>query len=152
MNLPVFTESKLCVAGGACASCRSKDAAKWYARWASQYRFPEGWERRDGETEAEHFERLKELCPKRLPMTPPKAARVMAEKPPGPPKPAAPVQVVAAPNHRKPDRPKMRGAGDLVERATKALGIPTCGGCAKRKALLNKILPFGAAQDPPPAT
>lgn len=29
--------------------------------------------------------------------------------------------------------------GDRVEAVTKALGIPTCGGCQKRKAALNKL-------------
>ena len=36
----------------------------------------------------------------------------------------------------------MSGAGDLVKRATDALGIPRCGGCAQRQALLNKWFPF----------
>jgi hypothetical protein len=49
--------------------------------------------------------------------------------PPQPPRPNTPAPVV--------------GAGDLVKRATDALGIPQCGGCAQRQALLNRLFPFG---------
>lgn len=36
------------------------------------------------------------------------------------------------------------GAGDLVERVTKSLGIEPCDKCKKRKELLNKKLKFSA--------
>ena len=34
---------------------------------------------------------------------------------------------------------KDRGLGDTIKRATKALGIPTCGKCQKRREALNKL-------------
>ena len=37
---------------------------------------------------------------------------------------------------------KSRGVGDLVAKATKAIGIKPCGGCQKRRKKLNKILPL----------
>jgi hypothetical protein len=37
----------------------------------------------------------------------------------------------------------MQGFGDLVARATNALGIPACGPCAERQARLNALFPFG---------
>lgn len=41
---------------------------------------------------------------------------------------------------------KIRGLGDVVAAATKAVGIKPCGGCQKRREALNKMFPFG--QDP----
>jgi hypothetical protein len=50
-----------------------------------------------------------------------------------------------APEHPKPaGAPPMRGLGDLVAKATSALGIkqkPGCG-CKKRQEALNKAVPF----------
>ena len=37
----------------------------------------------------------------------------------------------------------LRGAGDVVARATKLVRIKPCGGCKKRQALLNRLIPFG---------
>jgi hypothetical protein len=34
------------------------------------------------------------------------------------------------------------GLGDVVKRATAAVGIRTCGGCARRAALLNNAVTF----------
>jgi hypothetical protein len=34
------------------------------------------------------------------------------------------------------------GLGDIVERVTYAMGIKTCGGCAKRAAALNRWMHF----------
>ena len=45
---------------------------------------------------------------------------------------------------------KMRGLGDAVARVTDAIGIPKCGGCAKRQELLNKIVPFGTVDEQSP--
>lgn len=47
-----------------------------------------------------------------------------------------------------PAREPMRGLGDAVARMTKAVGIKPCGGCQKRRELLNKAFPF--KQNPPP--
>ncbi len=33
----------------------------------------------------------------------------------------------------------MRGVGDVVARATKAVGIKPCGGCQKRREALNRM-------------
>lgn len=37
---------------------------------------------------------------------------------------------------------KSRGVGDLIAKATKAVGVKPCGGCQKRRKKLNKILPL----------
>lgn len=42
----------------------------------------------------------------------------------------------------KRDKPKMRGLGDAIERVTKALHVPTCGGCGQRRDALNSLIPF----------
>jgi len=47
-------------------------------------------------------------------------------------------------NGRKP--PPARGVGDLIARATHAIGIKPCGGCKKRQAALNRALPFGQSR------
>jgi len=38
-------------------------------------------------------------------------------------------------------KPIKPGLGDVVARATTAVGIKPCGGCAKRKAAMNKATP-----------
>ncbi len=45
------------------------------------------------------------------------------------------------------DKPKIdaapsRGLGDTIAKITSAVGIKPCGGCAKRRAILNKIVPY----------
>jgi hypothetical protein len=35
--------------------------------------------------------------------------------------------------------PQPAKAGDLVAKVTSALGIPTCGACAKRQAAMNQV-------------
>lgn len=37
---------------------------------------------------------------------------------------------------------RMRGLGDLVAKATSAVGIKPCGSCKKRQEALNKLVPF----------
>ena len=37
--------------------------------------------------------------------------------------------------------PRRPGMGDVVAAATNAVGIKTCGGCARRKAAMNKATP-----------
>jgi hypothetical protein len=37
---------------------------------------------------------------------------------------------------------KVRGLGDVIARATSAVGIKPCGGCQKRREALNKLIPF----------
>lgn len=39
--------------------------------------------------------------------------------------------------------------GDRVEKVFKAVGIPTCGGCAKRKAALNKVSDWWRGESTP---
>jgi hypothetical protein len=34
------------------------------------------------------------------------------------------------------------GLGDVIKRTTSAIGIPTCGGCERRAATLNRWLVF----------
>jgi len=38
---------------------------------------------------------------------------------------------------------KMRGLGDVVAAATKAVGIKPCEPCRKRQEALNRLVPFG---------
>ncbi len=40
------------------------------------------------------------------------------------------------------------GLGDVIASATKAVGIKPCGGCQRRQAALNKLVPFKKV-DPP---
>lgn len=57
---------------------------------------------------------------------------------------------------------KWRGLGDVIESATKAVGFRPCGGCARRRDALNRLVPFkgdpqaqdaaGAAPRPEPET
>jgi hypothetical protein len=37
---------------------------------------------------------------------------------------------------------KVRGLGDVIARATSAIGIKPCGGCKQRQEALNKLIPF----------
>ena len=37
---------------------------------------------------------------------------------------------------------KSRGLGDVIARATSAMGIKPCSGCKQRQEALNKIIPF----------
>ena len=41
-----------------------------------------------------------------------------------------------------PMKKPLRGLGDVVAAVTSAVGIKPCGGCKKRQATLNKIMPF----------
>ncbi len=41
-----------------------------------------------------------------------------------------------------PEKPKLRGFGDVVASLTKKLGISGCGGCSKRQDTLNRWIPF----------
>lgn len=47
-------------------------------------------------------------------------------------------------------RSKVRGAGDLIAAATRAIGIRSCRGCKRRQALLNHYIP--ANYEPPEPT
>ena len=38
--------------------------------------------------------------------------------------------------------PRSTGLGDTIAKATKAVGIKPCGGCKKRQAALNKLVPY----------
>lgn len=44
----------------------------------------------------------------------------------------------------------LRGLGDVVSAVTKAVGIRECGGCAKRREALNKLVPFNGGEPPAP--
>ena len=44
--------------------------------------------------------------------------------------------------HTPRDPDKSRGLGDTVAKLTKAVGIKPCGGCAKRQAKLNNLVPY----------
>ena len=46
------------------------------------------------------------------------------------------------------DNKIFEGAGDVIERVTKSIGIPTCGGCKKRRDYLNKKFPLRKIDDP----
>jgi hypothetical protein len=45
-----------------------------------------------------------------------------------------------------------RGLGDVIASATKAVGIKPCGGCKKRQAALNRLMPFTPPQMQPPTS
>lgn len=53
-----------------------------------------------------------------------------------------PAGLEAALNVRIPGLGAPVGLGDLVARATKAVGIKPCGGCQKRKQRLNRLVQF----------
>lgn len=44
---------------------------------------------------------------------------------------------------RLPGPARAIGAGDIIAKATKAVGIKPCGGCQKRQRKLNRLLSFG---------
>lgn len=39
-------------------------------------------------------------------------------------------------------RKKSRGLGDTIAKITKTVGIKECGGCSKRRKLLNKVVKY----------
>jgi len=39
--------------------------------------------------------------------------------------------------------PRDRGLGDTISKVTRKMGIKPCKGCKKRRALLNKLFPYG---------
>lgn len=43
----------------------------------------------------------------------------------------------------KPEKPGLRGLGDVVAAVTSAVGITPCGGCKQRQEALNRAVPFG---------
>lgn len=43
---------------------------------------------------------------------------------------------------------EMRGLGDVVAKATKAVGIQPCEGCKKRQEALNKLVSFKIDRNP----
>jgi len=60
-----------------------------------------------------------------------------------------PAAEIVAPT-RPAREPRLRGMGDVVQAMTKAVGIRTCGGCAKRREALNRMIPFGQKETSPP--
>jgi hypothetical protein len=46
---------------------------------------------------------------------------------------------------------KLRGLGDVIAAATKAVGIKPCEPCRKRQEALNRLVPFGSNEKPPSA-
>ncbi len=62
--------------------------------------------------------------------------------------------MAASPASSPPAPARWRGLGDVIASATKAVGIKPCGGCRKRQAKLNALVPFGPAagrEGPEPA-
>jgi hypothetical protein len=53
--------------------------------------------------------------------------------------------VVAIEPHSTPK--PVRGLGDVIAAATSAVGIKPCGGCKQRQEALNKLIPFGNANE-----
>lgn len=49
---------------------------------------------------------------------------------------------LVVPKLDKPENPSLRGLGDVIARATSAIGITPCGGCKQRQEALNKLIPF----------
>ena len=49
-------------------------------------------------------------------------------------------------------RAQPRGLGDVIARATTALGIKPCAGCKRRQATLNRLVPFQSGQSAQPAS
>ncbi len=41
---------------------------------------------------------------------------------------------------------KARGLGDSLAKLTKAVGVRPCGGCEKRRKVLNNWFPFGSGE------
>jgi hypothetical protein len=46
---------------------------------------------------------------------------------------------------------KLRGLGDVIAAATKAVGIKPCEPCRKRQEALNRLVPFNSNEKPPSA-
>ncbi len=44
----------------------------------------------------------------------------------------------------------LRGLGDVVAKVTAAVGVQPCGGCKKRQAQLNYMVPFNWEHKAPP--
>jgi len=44
---------------------------------------------------------------------------------------------------------KLEGLGDIIERLTKAVGIPKCGKCEERRKMLNSKFPIKKDQTHP---
>ena len=53
------------------------------------------------------------------------------------------LQKVDRPTKHKCITPSSRGLGDTIAKMTSAVGIKPCGGCKKRQAALNKLVPYG---------
>ena len=47
------------------------------------------------------------------------------------------------------DKPKIEGLGDMIQRLTKAMRIPTCPKCEERRKKLNSMFPIKKDQTPP---
>ena len=43
---------------------------------------------------------------------------------------------------REPEPVASRGLGDTIAKVTKAIGVRPCGGCSKRQATLNRLVPY----------
>lgn len=54
----------------------------------------------------------------------------------------------AVPDAVPEDSERIRGLGDAVAHATKLIGIKPCGGCQRRRELLNRLVPFGGQESP----
>ena len=46
------------------------------------------------------------------------------------------------------DKPKIEGLGDIIQRLTKAVNIPTCSKCEKRRKKLNAMFAIKKDQTP----
>ena len=46
------------------------------------------------------------------------------------------------------DKPKIEGLGDIIQRLTKAMKIPTCSKCEERRKKLNSMFPVKKDQTP----
>lgn len=45
------------------------------------------------------------------------------------------------------EKPRLRGLGDVVAKATSAVGIKPCAPCKRRQEALNRLVPFGPKDD-----
>ena len=43
---------------------------------------------------------------------------------------------------KQPMKPPVRGLGDLIARATAAVGVQPCDACRKRQEALNRLIPL----------
>lgn len=46
------------------------------------------------------------------------------------------------------DKPKIEGLGDIIQRLTKAVKIPTCPKCEERRKKLNEMFPLKKGETP----